>query len=476
MLKRLIPVFIFLFTLLELRAQDSDSLQQIPSRYLDEVSSKAERLQQKLNKKGIKALNKLQRQESRITGKLEKTDSSKAAFIFHSGKRQYKELEQRLKKTLSLRQYIPSLDTLGTTLEFLQQNPQLLSGAISANQKLNEAISEVNGLEQQFQKAEEIKNFIQERKRFIKEQLEKLGFAKELKRISKNAYYYQAQVTEYKEVLKDHKKIEKKAIELLTKTKFFNDFMQKNSFLARLFPMPAGGNPGNISQQATGFAALQTRAQVSSFIQQTGMAGQTGMSQMQQNIQGAQSELNELRNKLAQMGAGGDDLEIPDFKINPYKTKSFLKRLEFGMNFQSQKARSFFPGTNDLGLSIGYKLNTKSIIGIGASYKFGLGTGWNKIKLTHEGLGLRSFIDWKIKGNFWISGGYEQNYLNRFITIDELKDQRAWQQSGLLGLTKTGSLKSNFLKKAKLQLLWDFLSYRQVPVTQPLLFRIGYNF
>ena len=63
-----------------------------------------------------------------------------------------------------------------------------------------------------------------------------------------------------------------------------------------------------------------------------------------------------------------------------------------------------------------------------------------------------------------------------FKTMDDLKYLNAWQQSGLIGLSKVLSLKTKFFKKTKLQLLWDFLSYQQVPATKPFLFRIGYTF
>jgi hypothetical protein len=53
-----------------------------------------------------------------------------------------------------------------------------------------------------------------------------------------------------------------------------------------------------------------------------------------------------------------------------------------------------------LGLSVGYKLNDKSIIGIGASYKIGWGSSWKNISITNQGVGLRSFIDWQLKGAF----------------------------------------------------------------------------
>jgi hypothetical protein len=457
-------------------SQQMDSILQLPSNYLDKVSSKASQLEQKLDKKTDKMLQVMMKQEAKIIRKLSKIDSVAANNIFSSAYSKYKQLEQNLKSPGKLTQYLPKLDTLATSLKFIENNPQLLSGIKDGKEKLLSAKAKINGLENQLQKAEDIKIFLKERKQFLKEQLSKFGFVKELKKLNKQIYYYNQQVNEYKEILKDPKKAETKAIELLSRTKLFQDFMKKNSMLASFFPMPGGGVSSQPAQ-ATGFAALQTRVQLNTFLQQASFNSSNTMSRFQQNIQGAESQLDQLRNKINQVtGSGGDDLDMPDFKPNSQKTKSFLKRLEYGTTFQSQKASGFFPATSDIGLSVGYKLNDKSVIGIAATYKLGLGTGWNKIKLTNQGMGLRSFVDWKIKGSFWLTGGYEQNYLALFNSVDQLKDMSAWQQSGLLGISKTVSLKSKLLKKTKLQLLWDFLSYQQKPKAQPVLFRVGYNF
>jgi hypothetical protein len=43
-------------------------------------------------------------------------------------------------------------------------------------------------------------------------------------------------------------------------------------------------------------------------------------------------------------------------------------------------------------------------------------------------------------------------------------------------VTKTVSMKSTVFKKTQISILWDFLSYEQVPRTPPFLFRVGYSF
>ncbi len=201
---------------------------------------------------------------------------------------------------------------------------------------------------------------------------------------------------------------------------------------------------------------------------------------MQQNLQAAQAQLNQLKDKINKLGAGGADMDMPDFKPNNQKTKSFWKRLEYGSNLQTQKSNNFFPTTSDLGLSVGYKISDKSIIGIGGSYKVGWGKDIRNIAISSQGAGLRSFLDVKLKGSFFASGGFEYNYqpLTYSETLTPQDQQRGeeWQQSGLVGISKIISLKSKMFKKTKLQLLWDFLSYQQVPKAQALKFRVGYNF
>lgn len=443
-----------------------------PDKLSASVEKKLSKLEEKIVSKSKKTLQRLQKQEEKIWEKqLATKDSLEARIKLDEIQNKYETLEGKLKNPSSvtpsnIRQYIPHLDSLNSALKFLDQN------GTTAN--LTNAISKIESFNDKFQQAQEIKDFIRERRDAIQKELEQLGLFKELKQFNKELYYYCEQLKEYKEILSDPNKIERKAIELLSKTKMFQDFMRKNSMLASLFRLP--GDPNDPTYIAS-LAGLQTRVQVNNLLQQQfGGSGPNAQAQLRPGIQQAQSQMDQLKSKLMQFGKGSSDDIMPEgFKPNSQKTKSFLKRLEYGTDFQAQRSTNFFPATTDLGLSVGYKLNDKSIIGVGASYKVGLGRGWNDMELSSQGAGLRSYVDWKLKGSIWISGGYEMNYRSEFKNIDQLKDLTAWSQSGLLGLSKVFNVKSKYFKKTKLQLLWDFLSYQQVPRTQPLIFRIGYS-
>lgn len=194
---------------------------------------------------------------------------------------------------------------------------------------------------------------------------------------------------------------------------------------------------------------------------------------LQQQLSLAQAELDKLKNKVNELGGGSSELEMPGFKPNQQKTKPFLKRFELGLDVQSQRPNRFLPVTSDIAFSLGYKMSDKSIIGIGVGYKLGWGQNFSNIRFSSEGLSLRSFMDVKIKGRFWVTGGFEYNYQQSFSRISELQNISAWQKSGLVGMTRKYKIGK---KEGKLQLLWDFMSYSQVPRNQPLKFRIGYQF
>lgn len=482
--KRLFIVLLFLSSVNFLMGQSADQydssgskILSAPEKFINTVSSKTKEVEKKLDKKSEKALAAFKKQEQKIIRKISSIDSVKGKLLQEAATLKYKILEDKLKSKGKLTQYIPHLDSLSTSLDFLAQNNSLISQAKEIKGKLDDAISSMDGVKAQLQKADNIKQFLKERKDYLKQQLEKFGFAKQLKKLNKQVYYYSLQVNEYKEILKDPRKIEKKALAMLSKTRFFQDFMRKNSMMASLFPMPgvaAGGSGGGNN----GFAGLQTRTQILSFINNMPGAAPNGQgfSQvLQRNIQSVQGITDQFKNKINGM-FDGSGMEMPDFKVNNQKVKSFWKRLELGSNFQSQRAGNFFPTTTDVGLSLGYKISDKNIIGLGTSMKIGWGKDFQHINISGQGFSLRSFLDINLKKSFYASGGFEYNYQESFSAIRTLYNVPAWKKSGLIGISKIVSLKNGFLKKAKLYLLYDFFSENTLPVTQPIIFRIGYNF
>ena len=303
-----------------------------------------------------------------------------------------------------------------------------------------------------------------------------------LQQFKAETYYYQAQVKAYQQEWEDPDKATTAVLGMVRQSSAFQSFFNKNSQLSSLFPGPSSSTAG---VGAAVPAGIQTRETINKEL--TGKFGsQANISQvMQQSGQSAESQITDLKNKVNSLtsgafGNGGSsgsgassDQPMPNFKPNGQRTKTFLNRLEYGANIQTQRASSYFPVTSNIGAMVGYKLNDKSDLGLGLSYDLGWGTNWNNIKLTQQGLGLRSFVDWQIKNSWFLTGGYEENYMNVFTSIQQLKNYSAWQSSGLIGLSKQYRISKKL--NGNLQLLWDFLSYQQIPKTQPILFRVGYT-
>ena len=475
------------------RAQEKepvvDKIINFPTTFFTKVQNKYADLEDRVTKQSIKYLQRLAKKEKKMKRKLAKVDSAKAEQTFGDIDAQYGKMIAAINAdSLPVKRgagsYMPMVDSVKTSLAFLQQNSSVLSQSKEVQDKLKGSLSQVNQLQGKLQQADQVKAFIQQRKQQVKQSLSRFtnlpkGLTDEFAGFQKEAYYYSAQLKEYKDMLNDPDKMVQKGLSLLNKLPAFTNFMKQNSELASLFRLPDNyGTPQAL-------AGLQTRSQVQQQIQsQIASGGPNAQQMVQQNLQAAQSQLNTLKDKLNKLGGGGgcsDDLDMPDFKPNMQRTKSFWQRLEYGSNLQTAK-NNFFPVTTDVGLSIGYKLNDKNTVGVGASYKMGWGQDIKHIHLTNQGMGLRSFIDIKLKGSFYISGGLEYNYqpinsdsLNT-NTVMHWNEIASWSKSGLIGISKIVSVKSKFFKKTKLQLLFDFLSYQQVPRTQPVKFRVGYNF
>ena len=446
----------------------------IPEKFYTTVSSKATKYYEQVSSRTEKTLVRLSKWENKIKAILEKTSPATAARLFGANTITFSVLLQKYQQgKLQIEnakgRYDEYRDQLTTSLKYLDKFK-----TVADSSKLHAAQSSMNLIATELKNSEAVEAFIKERKQQLVQQLMQVaGKNKFIKKMNKDQYYYAQALMNYKETFSDPKKIEALALKALQKIPAFNSFLKKNSLLASMFRMP--GETADPSTMAN-LAGLQTRAQVNTLIQQQIAAGgPNAMEQFQQNMQSAQSQLTQLKDKILKKGGGSSEDILPEgFKPNGQKTKTLKQRLEYGTNVQSQGANAYFPVTSDIGLSLGYKLNDKSVIGIGASYKIGFGRGWNAIRLTQQGAGLRSFFDWKIKGNFWVSGGYEMNYKDDFNSIAQLKNYSAWQVSGLIGISKSIPLKTKFFKKTKMQLLWDFMSYEQVPRTQAIIFRVGY--
>lgn len=449
----------------------------LPLRFTASIQQKLAGVSKKLSRQTNRLLKQYARQEERLLKKLAEKDPAIINGFPDSGRKELGQLAAAFATAADTalvtakRNYNPYTDTLRAALQFIGQGAgRLLNRHPELEAGLQKAIQQVNGLDGKFDAAEAIRKLLRGRKAWLRQNLERYGMSGQLKKIEKLTYYYNQYLQEYRQILSDKKQLERKAMSLLYQLPFFKKFVSEHSALAGLFQLPGTAGSATVTPTLPG---IQTRASVTAIMQTTiARGGADAMALVRQQVQAGQAELGALRNRIMQ--SGNADGEIPGFKPNNQKTKSFKKRLVYGCNFQFGNASRYFPGTADIAVTAGYKLTDKALIGVAVAYKLGLGEGWKHIRLSNEGLGLRSYIDWKIKGAFYLAGGYEQNYYSRFAGMAELRNWHSWQASGIIGISR--QLKLNGKKTAKIQVLYDMLYSRHRPATQPFIFRTGINF
>lgn len=452
-------------------AQDSadraDNYISLSNTFLQRVNEKVSNLENSIVKRTDKALKQLLKEEQSLRRKVYRKNAAVAFQLFQDAASQYSNLQQKITNKTSytkVKEYIPFLDTLTTSLHFLEKNAAFVN-----SYSVQQSLLRIGKMKDRFQQAKEIQQYLQTRRKQLREQLGKLNMLKELKQYNKKLYYYQAQIEEYRNLIKQPGKLERKAIDILSKTKPFQAFMAKHSMLASIFPR---NNNVNTLASQPGLAALQTSSQVNELLQQTVAGGPNNMQALQSGMQQAQAQLQQLKSKAMERG-GNDEGDMPNFRPNHQKVKSFWNRWELGANLQSTRSNEWLPSATQVGLSAGYKLNDRSVIGVGMAGSIGWGKSIRHIVASYEGVGARSFINWKLKGAFWLSAGYEINYRSSFSRIEQLNRLSKWQQSGLTGISKRYKVSKKM--KGNMSLLWDMLSYYQVPRTQPLIFRFGYS-
>jgi len=451
-----------------------------PGKLLARIQKKTADLNRQFTQQTQSYLQKMAAQEAKLQKKMAAVDSNAARQLFAGSAQQYAALQQRLHSDTSKPShglsgpYPAYLDSLQGSVSFLKQNPQLVNNA--GTTQLNGANNQLRILQARMGVADEAQAFMQQRKQLLTNYVSQHANLQSLANsalssMNKEVYYYSQQLRQYEEMWTSPDKLEQQALTIMNRFPAFQTFMKSNSMLGGLFNLPGG----YATPQAVN--GLQTKSQIASLVQQQVSAGgDAGSSALQSNLQSAESQLDTYKSKLSQLGGGNGNMDMPNFSPNDQKTKTFWNRIQYGTDFQTTHDNYYFPLVTDLGLSIGYKLGHGNIVGLGAGYKLGWGSGIQHIALSSEGVGLRSFLQIRIKGTFSATGGFEYNYTTPFANFQQLRQLQYWTRSGLVGLTKTISVKNRVFKNTSLSLLWDFLSYSQVPPTQPFLFRIGYTF
>jgi hypothetical protein len=409
-----------------------------PQAYLKDVEQRMQKVQMDFEKKLDKKKASIIKEEQRLNALVSRFDSSLGDFG-----------NKLISKIVPLKgqTYLPLFDSLTTSFNLMKKLN------LAENEQVESSLNVLRGVQKNFEQAQFFHDQMTSRIQMLKERLLKVGKIKELKDLQQKAFYYQQQLNEYKSMLDKPDVIISKTLQVFQRSKVFKDFFARNSQLGQMFMIPGSSGWEDFS----GNSNLQTINATSKLLKEkVGIDTKTFLSQKQNGANGSENVINDL-SMITQLKRKEDSTLFAFIKPNRMRDQALIKRIEFGVNAQTKRS-GYFPATIDFAATAAYKLSDRKSFGLGLSYKLGLGTLFKDVEISHQGLGLRSFVDMKWKAGLSVTGGYELNYLTEIRSIAGLKELSAWQQSGLVGISRR--FKANGKLDGNVQLLWDFLSYR----------------
>lgn len=436
-----------------------------------------------IEQKASAALPNLEQRQQKLAALLSDSLSAATADLQQQWQEKTETFKSLLAKPDSLLAQMPlgayssRIDSLTGMLRFLAQQSSEYPPAC------NELLQQVQAAQGLLAGTEQYTNFLDTYREQLGQALSLQGLLDKTlppawKKFTAQAADIKAQVATWKETINDPEKLEQMALATLRKSKWFEQFMQQNSELARLFGS-VGGSPAG--SPATPLPGLQTTQSMGQLLTERFGSSEQAMAAIREQAQKGVDKLQTMQQSLNEVkDAAEKATDLFDHKQKErasLKAKPFKQRLEKGWNIQQTPGRYGFPATNDIGLSLGYVFSRNGIFTVGVAGQLGLGS-WQKITFNIEGLVIRTSLDWRLspenKGllaNTYVTGGWDFTKIVRTQMqppVPAAPDLGA--NKPLIGVSKTISVKGK--RKIKVSVLY---SLRYIPNVSPFQFRYSYS-
>jgi hypothetical protein len=476
---------------------------------IDKYTAKSQKIQQRL-------LKKLQRKEAKLLKRLAAKDS--AAYLQYVNQGLSYDSIATLSKDTSYQQKLANkknaaIDSLRGVQRFIENQQGKLGSVTDVADKAGiQMPKQLGKLQQQLNGQQDIDQLIGQRTASL-ESLAKSQNIKGMEGIQKDVYYAREKIKNWKQLTDEPDDAEEAALEYLQGTEGFDKYLkQDNNAFGGL-----GNNATAADLQRMGY---QTKSQVNGLLQEKlGNSMNAVQQQMADQVQqytdtlgGVGKEIGKAKEAIGKakeaIGQGKEaiasaketkdnikNIEKPTFRKNPEKGKPFMERLETQYSFQTSRASvdGLKPAMMDITASVGFKHTPRLSYGVGFGLSTGLGSDWQHLKITYEGITLRAYADWKWVYGFSFQAGYERNfrpgnraYLSHNIdqqngnnpptpdpqTNNALKDAfGGQQQTAYLGIMKRYKINSKM--NGTFMIGYNFL-WQQEDMRSPFLLRFGW--
>jgi hypothetical protein len=346
----------------------------------------------------------------------------------------------------------PLLDSLHVAYGFLEQ-----AGLSSDVQLCNTALQSIDRAKTQLDITQEIKSQLQQRKEYWKSNLKQHPeYARIVGKMEKEAYYYTAQVNEFRKVLRNPSVLEETVMQILRKDPRWSEYMDA-------LPQP---------RQDT--EKMQPKRLVQQMMQSQAAAIDPDAVSLIQNARKKSSELlGQLSENTTRFGNLDNAAQMPSFTPNPYKTETFWEHIDVGFNLEFDNKTDLLPSGGIVGLQLSFNFNQRISAGVLGNYRFGMGD-IKRIRFSHLGAGYGAFANYIIWKGLGVQMGYERNWRTDITTTEEQHYPSEWSPAALLGVTWEYGIGKK--TKGTIGVFYDFLHRKHAPTTNALLWRMGWKF
>jgi len=451
-------LILFLVTSTAQAQEESEVLYQ-GKRYLDLNIRSINKLNERDQKLQQRLLNKLARKEHHYLQQLKRKDSVAYANLQQHGS-SYDSIRTLAKNGISEKQKgfsNSSIDSLQRIAAFLQ-NKSNVTGKI----KTSEYTGQLQSAGQQSSYNHYIWGLIEQRANNLKNTA-KAGH--QLTGMNKQLFYARKKMKVFKDISSEPSKAEDLALETLQGEQGFDQCLHPNNPNSMASLAAKGASVSDLEKMG-----YPTKRQLTASLQQKFGNGLGGMQQkMGSQMQGYMSEVKKLqtaRNAALQTKTSLSALrkpKKPEFKINPMRGLPFAQRMEKQFNWQTSRSTlDGKPAMLQASVMAGFKHTPRLSYGIGIATSIGLGQNWNNLKLSFQGLGLRTYVSWQLIYGIGLYAGYERMYKQAaFLDTKQASNEliptthntRSYNESILAGLTKTYNINNKW--NGSIQILYD---------------------
>ena len=475
---------------------DSSAIEQAAQTLLHKKTVKNRRYYRKLEATNKLFLKRLQRQEKHLAAKLS-SDSLKYQQYLALKSPGMDSLLKQSKDTTFLHRLSASGRRGKASLDSLQ-GLQNMMGTFGKGANASGAF-DLPALEQKAALQEYLQKQVAVRTAALERLLKGTKLESYAGRMNNTGKQYREQAGYWKKILDQPDEAETKALDYLRGIKGFEEQLNSNK-------QAAGNGMAGKSAEELEAMGYQTKAKVGEQLQQQfgdqlgNISQQAGeqlkqytkaldkplkqINQAKQAIGEGKQKLDEARNGIQSAKNSLNKLKPTGFR-NPIRGIPFWQRWETQYNFQTQRASAdgSKPVMLQTGLNLSYRHSPALSLGIGLDGSLGLGSNWQHLRLSYEGIVGRVFLDYKLLWGISLQGGYEKSLrpMNRAYT--QVQEQFGnssnvktamglLQDAAYLGLVKSYRINSKL--QGTFLVGYNFLNDK-TKINSPWIIRLGWK-